>query len=48
VTERVDIVVAMPVREGRRAVLQESLRQRSVAALAVDAVLLPLHHKDAA
>jgi hypothetical protein len=48
VTERVDIVVAMPVREGRRAVLQESLRQRSVAALAVDVVLLPLHHKDAA
>lgn len=45
VTERVDIVVAMPAREGRRVVLQESLRQRSVAALAVDVVHLPLHHK---
>lgn len=45
VTERVDIVVAMPAKEGRRVVLQESLHQLSVAALAVDVELLPLHHK---
>jgi hypothetical protein len=45
VTVRVDTVVAMPAREERRVVLQESLRRRSVVALAVDAVLLPLHHK---
>lgn len=45
VTVRVDTVVAMPAREERRVVLQESLRPRSVVALAVDVVLLPLHHK---
>lgn len=45
VTARADIVVAMLVREERRAVLLENLRQRSVVALAVDVVLLPPHHK---
>lgn len=45
VTVKADTVAVMLVREERRVVLQESSRQRSVAASAVDVVPLPLHHK---